>query len=88
MVLCGSGAVGALVQGVFSRRRVQSDAAAILSDASARMLEDIQEDMEKINKRLRDYEQQRWVHQKWDAARVAQLQQLGVDVEPPPELWL
>lgn len=89
MVVGGSGALGALVKGVFSRPGKKADATAVLSEASIRQVESMQEDLNAAKEQIHEFQKALWAHQKWDMYVVAELHKQGVvDIPPPPDLWL
>lgn len=90
-----TGIGGAVVAGLFQRRKRRADVAQVLTRAARQMVEPLSRQIEAMNAELDEYRrvvasaEQRCQkaadrHTTWDYEVRSSLRELGVDVPPPP----
>ncbi|WP_063023783.1 hypothetical protein [Nocardia niwae] len=89
VLLTGSSAATAIINGVMGRRKVKIDATAALSEVSIKQVEAMQQDLAEAKNELRQFKSALYEHQRWDAMVIQRLNRLGdTDIPNPPELWV
>lgn len=95
VLIGGSSVLGVAIKGFLERKKINVDAGAALSnaalaqvaesnkraDAAQDRMDEMSSDIMKLRTALRD-------HDKWDRMVVRKLHQQGIDVDPPPEIWV
>jgi hypothetical protein len=89
VLLASLGAGGGVFTAFLGRSKVHAETTAVLTGISAKQIEQLQSDLEKMAEKQHLLERALYSHQRWDLLVLKKLESYGAtDIPDPPDIWV
>lgn len=88
IAIAGSTVIGQAVTAFSNRRKVRADSVDVLSDNAITQVKEMRTEMDGMRAAVREFRRTLDEHLQWDRHVMKVLHDEGVEVGPPPELWI
>ena len=89
VVVASSSALGIAIKAFADRPKMKVDSNAVQIDTAIKQANAASQDVDEMKEEIRKFRNALRNHELWDRRVQRQLEQAGIEIEPPPELfWL
>jgi hypothetical protein len=88
LLLGGSGAAGIAFKGFFDRKKIRVDGVAVLSETALEQVESMAKEVKGLRQDITLFRGALREHEVWDRKVIRKLEEAGINMEDPPNLWV